>query len=150
MPLPEMVMLELRPLDARKQQVEEPYKFPHIEIDNLVFLRVPADKMKPWEQEAFRDSLVQAAGMSGVAWSPLTEVTAMIDALMKDVQDGDKKQFTATEVLQGLSALRSEVAGSARPTNKTFVLLSDKVRFLEVKEKWEKIPEPEPIPEGDA
>jgi len=145
---PQMVMLEVRPLDARKLPVCEPYKFPYIEIDNLVFVRVPEAKMKSMKLlgdiEQFRDELVNAAAGSNKSWVTVPEVVGMIDRMQEELKDLSKEgKVTMTEVATRLIAIRDELLQNNKPTNKTFLILPEAVRFLEVKEKWETIPEPQ-------
>jgi len=144
---PQMVMLEVRALDARKQPLKPDYKFPYVEIENMIFLKVPEDKMKAMVADGsvniLRDGLMQAADHSGTAFVKVPEVAAMIDQVMQEVQDTDPKELQQSDVMVKLAALRDEVLTNNLPTNKTFVLLPEHVRFLEVKEKWEEIKNPE-------
>jgi len=140
-----MVMLEVRPLDARKQPLKPEYKFPYIEIENIIFLRVPDDKMKAMaadgSMDIFRGSLMQAADHSGTAFIKVPDTVAMLDTLMQEFQETKPEDFKQSDVMVKLSVLRDEILTNNLPTNKTFIILPDEVRFLEVKEKWETIPE---------
>lgn len=145
---PQMVMLEVRPLDARKQPLKPEYKFPYIEIDNIIFLRVPEDKMNAMQStgsmNTFRDSLMQAADHSGTAFVKVPEVVAMMDRVMQDIQETKPEDLKQSEIMMKLAVLRDEILMNNLPTNKTFIILPEHVRFLEVKEKWEDIKEEAP------
>lgn len=141
---PQMVMLEVRPLDARKLPVtKEPYKFPYIELENLVFLRVPDAKMKSWkltgEMDHIRDVIMNAAAQSGTSYVTVPDTVAMLDRVMQDIQEMEPEKLTQEEVMVRLATFRDEILTNNHPTNKTFILLPETVRFLEVKEKWETI-----------
>lgn len=140
---PQMVMLEVRALDARKQPLKPEYKFPYIEIENMIFLKVPEDKMKTMVEDGsvsiIRDGLMQAADHSGTAFIKVPDVAAMIDQVMREVQETKPEDLKQSDIMVKLATLRDEVLTNNLPTNKTFVLLPEHVRFLEVKEKWEEI-----------
>jgi hypothetical protein len=138
-----MVMLEVRPLDARKQPLKPEYKFPYIEIDDMIFLRVPEDKMKAMQidgsMDAFRGSLMQAADHSGTAFVKVPEVAAMLDRVMQEIQDTNPEDLKQSDVMMKIATVRNEILTNNLPTNKTFIILPEQVRFLEVKEKWEEV-----------
>jgi len=140
---PQMVMLEVRPLDARKQPLKPEYKFPYIEIDNMIFLRVPDEKMKAMQadgsMDVFRGSLMQAADHSGTAFVKVPEVAAMLDRVMQEIQDTKPEDLKQSDVMMKIATVRNEILTNNLPTNKTFIILPEQVRFLEVKEKWEEI-----------
>lgn len=142
---PQMVMLEVRPLDARKQPLKPEYKFPYVEMDNMVFLRVPDDKMKAMQVDGsmntFRDGLMQAADHSGTGFVKVPEVAAMLDKVMQEIQETKPEDLKQSAIMAKISLVRDEILTNNLPTNKTFVILPEQVRFLEVKEKWENIPE---------
>jgi len=142
---PQMVMLEVRPMDARKQPLKPEYKFPYIEIENIIFLRVPDDKMKAMVADGsidiFRGSLMQAADHSGTAFVKVRETVAMLDKVMQEVQETKPEDLKQSDVMLKITAVRDEILMNNLPTNKTFIILPEQVRFLEVKEKWETIPE---------
>ena len=144
---PQMVMLEVRPLDARKQPLKPEYKFPYIEIDNIIFLRVPNDQMKAMAADGsmniFRDSLMKAADHSGTCFIKIPEVVVMLDHLLQEIQEIKPEDFKQSDIMVKLSVLRDEILTNNLPTNKTFIILPEDVRFLEVKEKWETIKDPE-------
>jgi len=149
---PQMVMLEVRPLDARKLPItKEPYKFPYIEIENLIFVRIPDNQMKTMQIDGslntLRDSLMEAAGASGVAWVKVPEIVSMLDHVMQEVQEMKPDELKQSNIMAKLAAVRDEILTHNHPVNKTFLLLPETVRFLEVKEKWETIPDQEPKPQ---
>lgn len=142
---PQMVMLEVRPLDARKQPLKPEYKFPYIEIDDIIFLRVPDDQMRAMSVDGsmnvFRDSLMQAADHTGTAFVKVPEVAAMLDRVMQEVQETKPEDLKQSDIMMKLATVRDEILMNNQPTPKTFIILPEHVRFLEVKEKWEEIKE---------
>lgn len=147
---PQMVMLEVRPLDARKQPLKPEYKFPYVEVDKIIFLRVPDAKMKAMaadgSMDIFRGSLMQAADHSGTAFIKVPDTVAMLDVLIREIQETKPEDLNQSDVLVKISLFRDEILTNNLPTNKTFIILPEEVRFLEVKQKWETIPDPEPKP----
>ena len=143
---PQMVMLEVRPLDARKQPLKPEYKFPYIELENMIFLRVPDDKMKAMVEDgsvnAFRDGLMQAADHSGTAFVKVPDTVAMLDRVMQEIQETPPEDLKQSEVMMKIATVRDQILTENVPTNKTFIILPEHVRFLEVKEKWETIKDP--------
>jgi hypothetical protein len=149
-----MVMLELRLLDARKQSVKPEYlKLPYIEIENLVFIRVPEDKMKAMtatgEIDGFRDRLMEAAASTNKTWVSTGEVLALLDAVQENINNASKEgKVPMTDVAQTLFAMRDELKKNNNPTNKTFVIVPETVRFMEVREKWETVHDKPPTKEA--
>jgi len=141
---PQQVMLELQLLDARKQPVKPEYlKMPYTELEDLVFIRVPDDKLKAMTitgDRSLLQGLEQAAASANLSWVTIGEVTAMLDKLQETLNDKcDKDSVKMVDVAEGLFAIRDSLKLQNKATNKTFILLPETVRFLTVKEKWETI-----------
>jgi len=140
-------MLEVRPLDARKCQIEKPYKFPYVELEKLVFLRLPkkrhlGEMKKSGEMDALRDEIMLAAQASGTTFVNAADVLGKIDSLLMEISGGsDENKTSLTDVQKKLSEMREEIFDGERPTDRTFIFLPNDVRFLEVKEKWETLPD---------
>ena len=74
---PQLVMLKLTPMDAEEMIIGESQKFPAIELDQLVFLRLPPEEAKKMQDDGTLDVLKVASvetGKTFVILDPKTEV----------------------------------------------------------------------------
>lgn len=137
---PQMVMLEVRPMDACKRQISDAYKFPYIEIDDLVFLRLPKGKQTPADLDLLRSQISLAAQGSATGYVRIPDAIGAIDKVMTELSEAGTSDIPASEMKRKLAVICDEIAQQVQPTNKTFVFLPHDIRFLEIKEKWEDIP----------
>jgi hypothetical protein len=70
---PHVVMLKLTPMDDNYQELEAPIKFPAIEIENIVFLRMPKEQCVGMKLTGQLETLTQAAAQSGKTFVLLPE-----------------------------------------------------------------------------
>ena len=80
---PQAVMLKVQPMDSNYQELEPPFEFPAVDIDDIVFLRVPQDTAQTMKLSGQLDALMATASKSGKTFIILPEKVEVLKVVEK-------------------------------------------------------------------